>query len=85
MAHCPNRDWERLYRDLYCSESTFAFLCAPNDIHDCLLRAHVENGQITRIEPTCGFGEATDIHGPKASHRWEPRCCNEGLALMRRF
>ncbi len=85
VAHYPNRDWERLYRDIYRSESTFTFLCAPNDTHNCLLTAHVKNGVITRIEPTYGFGEATDIYGLKASHRWEPRCCNKGLALMRRF
>ena len=40
---------------------------------------------MTRIEPTYKFGEATDIYGLKASHRRDPRCCNKGLALMRRF
>lgn len=81
----PNRDWERLYRDIYKSESTFTFLCAPNDTHNCLLTAHVKNGVMTRIEPTFKFGEATDIYGLKASHRWDPRCCNKGLLMMRRF
>ncbi|QWK19211.1 MAG: molybdopterin-dependent oxidoreductase [Hydrogenobacter thermophilus] len=85
LAYYPNRDWERFYRDIFKSEATFTFLCAPNDTHNCLLTAHVKNGVITRIEPTYKFGEATDIYGLKASHRWDPRCCNKGLALMRRF
>lgn len=85
MLYYPNRDWERFYRDIFKSESTFTFLCAPNDTHNCLLTAHVKNGVMTRIEPTYKFGEATDIYGLKASHRWDPRCCNKGLALMRRF
>ncbi len=85
LTYYPNRDWERFYRDIYQSESTFTFLCAPNDTHNCLLTAQVKNGVITRIEPTYGFGDATDLYGLKASHRWEPRCCNKGLSLMRRF
>ncbi|HEY7677971.1 MAG TPA: hypothetical protein VIG69_12920, partial [Candidatus Methylomirabilis sp.] len=31
LAAYPNRDWERVYRDLWKSDSTFTFLCAPND------------------------------------------------------
>ncbi len=85
LAHYPSRDWERLYRDISRSESTTSFLCAPNDTHNCLLTAHIKNGVITRIEPSYGFGKATDLYGLKASHRWDPRCCNKGLTLMRRF
>ncbi len=85
LVYYPNRDWERFYRDIYKTESSFVFLCAPNDTHNCLLRAYVKNGVITRIEPTFGFGRATDIYGLKASHRWDPRCCNKGISLMRRF
>ena len=85
IAYYPNRDWERLYRDIYRVESEFTFLCAPNDTHNCLLTAKVKNGVITRIEPSYRYGEAEDLYGLRASHRWEPRCCNKGLALMRRF
>ncbi len=81
----PNRGWERVYRDLYRSDSRFSFLCAPNDTHNCLLWAHVKNGIVTRISPTFGYGKATDLHGNKASARWDPRCCQKGLALVRRF
>lgn len=85
LLYYPNRGWERTYRDIYSSESKFVFLCNPNDTHGCLLNAYVKNGVITRIEPTYKYGEATDLYGIKASHRWDPRCCNKGLALHRRF
>lgn len=81
----PNRGWERVYRDLYRSDSRFSFLCAPNDTHNCLLWAHVKNGVVTRISPTYGYGKATDQQGNRATGRWDPRCCQKGLALVRRF
>lgn len=81
----PNRDWERVYRDLYAYDSTFTFLCAPNDTHNCLLTAYVRNGTMVRIGPSFGFGKAKDLEGNQASHRWDPRCCQKGLALVRRF
>jgi len=85
LSQYPNRDWEKVYRDLYHHDSTFTFLCAPNDTHNCLLRAYVKNGIVTRISPTYGYQKATDLDGNKASQRWDPRCCQKGLALVRRF
>ncbi|MBI1948973.1 MAG: molybdopterin-dependent oxidoreductase [Deltaproteobacteria bacterium] len=81
----PNRDWERAYRDIFTADSSFVFLCAPNDTHNCLLRAHVKNGVIVRIGPTFGYGKAKDLDGNTASHRWDPRLCQKGLALVRRI
>ncbi len=81
----PNRDWEKIYRDQFRYDSSFTFLCAPNDTHNCLLRAYVRNGVVVRIGPTYGYTEARDLYGNKASARWEPRCCQKGLALGRRF
>lgn len=80
----PNRDWEKIYRNLFASDSSFVFLCAPNDTHNCLLKAYVKNGTITRIGPTYGYGKATDIYGNQMSARWDPRLCQKGLALVRR-
>ena len=85
LAQYPNRGWEKVYRDLFAVDDSFVFLCAPNDTHNCLLRAYVRNGVVTRIGPTMGYGEATDLLGNKSSHRWDPRCCQKGLALTRRF
>ncbi len=81
----PNRDWEQNHRDLYRYDSTFHFLCAPNDTHNCLLTAYVKNGTVVRIGPSYGFGEAKDLYGNPASHRWDPRCCQKGLALVQRI
>lgn len=85
LLRYPSRDWERVYRALYKHDSSFVFLCAPNDTHNCLLRAFVKNGVVTRIAPTYKFHEAEDLQGKRASQRWDPRCCQKGLALARRF
>jgi nitrate reductase alpha subunit len=85
LAQYPSRGWEEAYRDLFKTDDSFVFLCAPNDTHNCLLRAYVRNGVVTRIGPTMGYGEATDLMGNRTSHRWDPRCCQKGLALTRRF
>jgi len=85
LTQYPNRDWEKSYRNIFSHDSSFVFLCAPNDTHNCLLKAHVKNGVVARIGPTFGYGKATDLYGNKASHRWDPRICQKGLALVRRI
>lgn len=85
LASYPNRDWERAYRNIFKADSTFTFLCAPNDTHNCLLEAHVKNGVVARIGPTFGYGKAEDLYGNRASARWDPRLCQKGLALVRRI
>src|SRR3989338_3886805 len=80
----PDRDWEKIYRDQYKYDSTFHFLCAPNDTHNCLLRAYMKNNIVTRIGPSYGYGKAKDIYGNQASHRWDPRLCQKGLAMLRK-
>ncbi len=85
LAQYPSRGWEQVYRDLWKYDSKFVFLCAPNDTHNCLLNAYVRHGVITRIGPTMRYGEATDLYGNRVSHRWDPRVCQKGLALTRRF
>jgi nitrate reductase alpha subunit len=85
LAHYPNRDWEAVYRDVWRYDSFFTFLCAPNDTHNCIMNAYVRSGVMTRIGPTMRYGEATDLYGNRASHRWDPRTCQKGLALTRRF
>jgi nitrate reductase alpha subunit len=85
LAAYPNRGWERAYRDLWRYDSTFTFTCAPNDTHNCILNAYVRDGVITRIGPTMKYGQATDLDGRRSSSRWDPRICQKGLALTRRF
>jgi nitrate reductase alpha subunit len=85
LARYPDRGWESTYRDLWKYDSTFTFLCAPNDTHNCILNAYVRSGSVLRIGPTMKYGEATDLYGTKSSSRWDPRVCQKGLALTRRF
>jgi nitrate reductase / nitrite oxidoreductase, alpha subunit len=85
LAAYPNRGWERMYRDIFRTDGKFTFLCCPNDTHNCLLHAFVKNDVVVRIEPTYGYGKATDLYGNTSSHRWDPRCCQKGLVLARRF
>ncbi|MCP5065349.1 MAG: molybdopterin-dependent oxidoreductase [bacterium] len=85
LASYPNRDWETLYRDVYSYDDSFVFVCTPNCTHNCYLQAYVKNGVITRCSPTQRYNEATDVYESKASQRWDPRHCNKGVALVRRF
>ncbi|MCC6278908.1 MAG: molybdopterin-dependent oxidoreductase [Oligoflexia bacterium] len=84
LAQYPNRDWEKVYRDIFKTDGHYHFLCAPNDTHNCLLRAYTKNGVVLRIGPSFGYGKAKDLYGNQASHRWDPRICQKGLALVRR-
>ena len=85
LASYPDRGWERAYRDLWKYDSKFTFTCAPNDTHNCILNAYVRQGVVVRIGPTMKYGEAKDLSGHQTSHRWDPRICQKGLALTRRF
>ncbi|HLF68713.1 MAG TPA: molybdopterin oxidoreductase, partial [Gaiellaceae bacterium] len=85
LVEMPDRSWEQIYRDQFAEDGSFVFTCAPNDTHNCLLRAHTKNGVIVRISPTYGYGKAKDLLGNQASHRWDPRICQKGLILGRRI
>ena len=85
LASYPDRAWERVYRDIFQHDSTFHFLCAPNDTHNCLIKSFVRSGVVTRLGPSMRYGEATDLQGNGTTHRWDPRICQKGLALTRRF
>lgn len=85
LEYYPSKDWEKIYHDQFKHDFTFHFLCAPNDTHNCLLKAYVKNDIITRIGPSYGYGKAKDVYGNQASHRWDPRLCQRGLSLIRRI
>jgi nitrate reductase alpha subunit len=85
LARYPDRGWEAAYRDLFKHDAAFTFTCAPNDTHNCILTGYVRSGVVTRIGPTMRYGEAEDLYGNRASSRWDPRICQKGLALTRRF
>src|SRR3990172_1410336 len=81
----PARDWEAVYRDQYRYDSSFTFVCAPNDTHNCRLRAFVRNGIVLRFEQTYDVQDYTDLYGNKPPATWNPRGCLKGYTLGRRL
>ena len=81
----PDRNWERIYRDQYTYDSSFAFVCSPNDTHACRLRAFVKNGVILRLEQNYDVDRYSDLYGNKATVAWNPRGCPKGYTLARRI
>lgn len=84
LDYYPARGWEKVYRDMAAYDETFCFMCAPNDTHNCLLKAYTKNGVVQYLGPSYGYGEAKDVYGNQSSHRWDPRCCQKGLAMIRK-
>lgn len=80
----PDRDWEKVYRDQYRFDSSFTFVCAPNDTHNCRLRAYVRNGVIMRVEQNYDSAAITDLYGNATHANWNPRGCLKGFTLTRR-
>jgi nitrate reductase / nitrite oxidoreductase, alpha subunit len=85
LDYYPTRDWEKVYRDQYRYDSTFTFVCAPNDTHNCRLKAFVRNGVITRVEQNYDSGRYADQLGNTSSVHWNPRGCPKGFTLTRRI
>ncbi|MEO1995465.1 MAG: molybdopterin-dependent oxidoreductase [Planctomycetaceae bacterium] len=84
LKHYPSRDWEKIYHDQYRYDRSFTFVCAPNDTHNCRLRAFVRNGVIVRIEQAYDVTSYSDLQGNKTTATWHPRGCLKGLTYMRR-
>jgi len=84
LERYPSRDWEKLYRDVYRYDRTFTFVCAPNDTHNCRLKAFVRNDVIVRIEQAYDVHKYADLYGNKATAGWHPRGCLKGYTYMRR-
>ncbi len=80
----PARGWEKVYRDQYRYDRTFTFVCAPNDTHNCRLRAYVRNGIVVRTEQDYNVHNYQDLYGNKATRNWNPRGCLKGYTVMRR-
>ena len=74
----PDRGWEKVYLDQYHYDDSFTFICAPNDTHNCRLRAFVRNGIITRMEQAYDAGEVGDLYGNKLTPDLEPPRLPEG-------
>jgi nitrate reductase alpha subunit len=81
----PNRDWEKVYLDQYRYDSTFTWICAPNDTHMCRLKAFVRNGVMIRSEQNYDHDRYGDLYGNKATKAWNPRGCPKGYTMQRRI
>ena len=79
----PDRGWEQLYRDQYHVDGWFPWVCAPNDTHNCLLRAYVRNGIVLRSESGYECGSVKDLYGNCATAHWNPRSCSKGESQQR--
>lgn len=81
----PNRDWETVYRDQYHYDGSFTYVCAPNDTHNCRLRAFTRNGVLMRIEQNYDVSRYQDQLGNAATAAWNPRGCLKGFTFTRRL
>ncbi len=84
LEEYPNRDWEKVYQDQYGYDSSFTWVCSPNDTHECRLRAFVKSGVVLRSEQNYDSGNITDIYGNQATASWNPRGCSKGFTMHRR-
>ena len=84
LGHYPNRDWENIFLDQFKYDSSFTWVCAPNDTHMCRLRAFVRNGVIIRSEQNYDHDRYGDLYGNKATKSWNPRGCAKGYTMQRR-
>ncbi|MBM2841006.1 MAG: nrxA, partial [Bacteroidetes bacterium] len=85
LAFYPDRNWEMIYRDQYRYDRSFTYICAPNDTHNCRLRAFVRNGIVIRIEQNYDASAVTDIYGNTIPLSWNPRGCLKGYTYVRRM
>ncbi len=85
LASYPDRNWESIYRDQYRYDSSFTYVCSPNDTHACRLRAFVRNGIILRSETNYDVERYSDLYGNRATPHWHPRGCKKGQTFHRRI
>ncbi len=83
LAYYPSRDWEKLYRDQYRYDSTFSWVCSPNDTHACRVLAYVRNGVVVRLGSEYNYETYADLYGNKATPNWNPRQCAKGFTFHR--
>jgi len=79
----PNRDWEKIYRDQYRYDSTFSWVCSPNDTHACRALGYLRNGVVIRAGSQYDYQNYSDLYGNKATPNWNPRQCAKGYTFHR--
>lgn len=84
LGDYPQRDWEHVYRDQYRADESFVWVCAPNDTHNCRMRAFLRNGVVIRSEQAYEGGTCRDLYGNSDTVHWNPRGCAKGFTQQRR-
>jgi nitrate reductase alpha subunit len=85
LAFYPHRDWEKVYRDQYRYDRSFTYIRAPNDTHNCRLRAFVRNGIVVRIEQNYDAVQVSDLYDNRIPPTWNPRGCLKDYTYIRRM
>ncbi len=83
LSRSVSREWETIYHDQYRYDSTFDWVCSPNDTHACRIRAYVRNGIVVRSGATYDYQDYADLYGNKATANWNPRQCAKGYTFHR--
>ncbi|MEE8471665.1 MAG: molybdopterin-dependent oxidoreductase [Dehalococcoidia bacterium] len=85
LEYYPDRSWEEVYQDQYQYDSSFTWVCSPNDTHSCRVRSFVRNGVVIRSEQNYDVHRYADLYGNKATTAWNPRMCPKGYTMHRRL
>ena len=83
LARNVSREWEKIYHDQYHYDSSFDWVCSPNDTHACRIRAYVRNGIVVRSGATYDYQKYADLYGNHATNNWNPRQCAKGYTFHR--
>ena len=84
LGDYPDRSWERVYHDQYRYDSSFTWVCSPNDTHACRIRAFVRNGVVMRVEQNYDHQTYEDLYGNRGTFAHNPRMCLKGFTFHRR-
>jgi nitrate reductase / nitrite oxidoreductase, alpha subunit len=77
----PDRSWEEIYRNQYRYDSSFTYVCSPNDTHACRMRAFVRNGVILRAETNYDVEKYSDLDGNSGHCPLAPARLQKGADL----
>src|SRR5437879_9183634 len=75
LGEYPDRSWERVYHDQYRYDSSFTYVCTPNDTHACRVRAVVRNGVVMRGGQNYDHQTDEELHGNRGKFADNPRRC----------
>ena len=65
----------------YRYDSSFTWVCLPNDTHACRIRAFVRNGVVMRVEQNYDHQTYEDLYGNRVTFAHNPRMCLKGFTF----